>query len=48
MGSGLSLVLSWALRLSFSMSLWMLCLDLVTMTLGEDGDAKTGLVVDGM
>ena len=26
----------------------MLCLDLVTMTLGEDGDAKTGLLIDRM
>ena len=26
----------------------MLCFDLVTMTLGEDGDAKLGLLVDGM
>ena len=30
------------------MGLWMLCLDLVTMTLGEDGDSDTGLLVDGM
>ena len=30
------------------MGLWMLCLDLVTMTLGEDGDSETELLVNGM
>ena len=30
------------------MGFWMLCLELVTMTLGEDFDTKTGLLIDGM
>ena len=29
------------------MSLWILCLDLVTITLGEAGDSESGLVVVG-
>ena len=39
-GSGLSLVLSWAVRLSFSIGLWMLFLDPVTMTMGEGGRVR--------
>ena len=30
------------------MGLWMLCLDLVTMTHGEDGDSEIWLLVDGI
>ena len=45
MSSGLSLVLSWAVRLSFWIGLWMLCLDIVTMTLGGDGDVELGFLV---
>ena len=48
MGLVLPLVISWALRLSFCIDLWMLCLNLVTITLGEGGDAKVGLLVDGI
>ena len=47
-GLGLSLVLSWAARLSFWIGLWMLCLDLVTITLGEDGRVGLVLWVIGM
>ena len=46
-GSKSSLVWSWAVRLSFWIGLWMLCLDLVTMTRGENGDSETGLLVVG-
>ena len=47
-GSRLSLVLSWIMRLCFWISLWILCLDLVTMTRGEDGDSQIGLLMVGM